>query len=381
MSRYFTEDHEWVDVDGEIGTVGISDYAQGQLGDIVFVDVPEEGKELTKGDEAAVVESVKAASDVYSPVSGTVIEGNAALADEPALVNSDPESDGWFFKLTLTDLDELDELMDEAAYEAFVANLYPRPASGRGVKDPMTVNAASRWDPQAYAANAAFVPALGAPVLALLAPRPGERILDIGCGDGVLTRRIVEAGAEVVAAARAKGLDARVQDCQALAFGPEFDAAFSNAALHWMLDKGAVARGVFAALRPGGRFVGEMGGDGNVAAVWRGVHAELAERGRPIRAEDTHWYPTVEDFTATYAAAGFVAIDARLIERPTPLPGGIAGWVRTFRSGLMDIDAIPAAEQDAIAEGVERRLAPELLTDSGWVADYVRLRFTMRKPT
>ena len=123
MSRYFTEDHEWVDVDGEVGTVGISDYAQGQLGDIVFVDVPEEGKELTKGDEAAVVESVKAASDVYSPVSGTVIEGNAALADEPALVNTDPEGDGWFFKLTLTDTSELDGLMDEAAYEAFVAKL------------------------------------------------------------------------------------------------------------------------------------------------------------------------------------------------------------------------------------------------------------------
>ena len=123
MSRYFTEDHEWVDVDGEIGTVGISDYAQGQLGDIVFVDVPAEGKQLAKGDEAAVVESVKAASDVYSPVSGTVIEGNGALADEPALVNSDPEAEGWFYKITLTDLDELDELMDEPAYEAFVAKL------------------------------------------------------------------------------------------------------------------------------------------------------------------------------------------------------------------------------------------------------------------
>ena len=123
MSRYFTEDHEWVDVDGDIGTVGISDYAQSQLGDIVFVDVPEEGKQLTKGDEAAVVESVKAASDVYAPVSGTVIEGNAALAEEPALVNSDAEADGWFFKLTLSDQDELSELMDEAAYEAFVAKL------------------------------------------------------------------------------------------------------------------------------------------------------------------------------------------------------------------------------------------------------------------
>jgi glycine cleavage system H protein len=123
MSRYFTEDHEWVDVDGDIGTVGISEYAQEQLGDIVFVDVPEEGKEVTKGDEAAVVESVKAASDVYSPVSGTVIEGNAALGDNPGLVNEDPEGDGWFYKLTLTDTDELKDLMDESAYAAFVAKL------------------------------------------------------------------------------------------------------------------------------------------------------------------------------------------------------------------------------------------------------------------
>lgn len=123
MSRYFTEDHEWVDVDGDIGIVGITEYAQSQLGDIVFVDVPEEGKELTKGDEAAVVESVKAASDVYSPVSGTVIDGNAALADTPGLVNEDPEGDGWFFKLTLSDTDELGELMDEIAYQAFVAKL------------------------------------------------------------------------------------------------------------------------------------------------------------------------------------------------------------------------------------------------------------------
>ncbi len=123
MSRYFTEDHEWVDVDGDIGTVGISEYAQEQLGDIVFVDVPDEGKELTKGDEAAVVESVKAASDVYSPVSGTVIDGNSALADTPGLVNEDPEGDGWFYKLTLSDPEELSELMDEIAYQAFVAKL------------------------------------------------------------------------------------------------------------------------------------------------------------------------------------------------------------------------------------------------------------------
>ena len=123
MSRYFTEDHEWVDVDGDIGTVGITDYAQSQLGDIVFVDVPEEGKALTKGDEAAVVESVKAASDVYTPVSGVVLEGNSALEDNSGLVNEDAEGEGWFFKLTISDTSELDELMDDAKYADFVSKL------------------------------------------------------------------------------------------------------------------------------------------------------------------------------------------------------------------------------------------------------------------
>ena len=123
MSRYFTEDHEWIEVDGDTATVGITTYAQEQLGDIVFADVPAAGTELTKGNDAAVVESVKAASDVYAPVSGTVIEGNGALGDDPALVNSDPEGAGWFFRLTLADAGELEGLMDEAAYKAFVAAL------------------------------------------------------------------------------------------------------------------------------------------------------------------------------------------------------------------------------------------------------------------
>lgn len=123
MSRYFTQEHEWIEVDGEVATVGITEYAAGQLGDIVFVDVPEEGKQLAKGDDAAVVESVKAASDVYTPASGTVLEGNAALADNPALVNEDPEGEGWFFKLTLRDDSELEELMDEDKYAAYVARL------------------------------------------------------------------------------------------------------------------------------------------------------------------------------------------------------------------------------------------------------------------
>jgi len=123
MPRYFTQDHEWIDVEGEVGTVGITEYAQGQLGDIVFVDVPADGRDLSKGDEAAVVESVKAASDVYTPASGRVLEGNPALADDPSLVNSDAEGEGWFFRLTLSDSSELEELMDEGAYEAFVAKL------------------------------------------------------------------------------------------------------------------------------------------------------------------------------------------------------------------------------------------------------------------
>ena len=123
MSRLYTQDHEWIDVAGGVATVGITDYAQGQLGDVVFVDLPDSGRAVTKGGEAAVVESVKAASDVYAPVSGTVTESNPALADDPSLVNSAPEAEGWFFKLTLSDASELAGLMDKAAYDAFVASL------------------------------------------------------------------------------------------------------------------------------------------------------------------------------------------------------------------------------------------------------------------
>lgn len=123
MSRYFTEDHEWIDLDGDIATVGITEYAQEQLGDVVFVELPEPGRVVSKGDDAAVVESVKAASDVYAPVSGEIIEGNADLEGEPSLVNSDAEGDGWFFRMTLSDTSELDGLMSEAAYAAFVDKL------------------------------------------------------------------------------------------------------------------------------------------------------------------------------------------------------------------------------------------------------------------
>ena len=123
MSLYFTKEHEWVRVEGDTATVGISDHAQEQLGDIVFAEVPETGKRLTKGQEAAVVESVKAASDVYSPVSGEVTDGNSKVADDPSIVNSDPEGEGWFFRLKLDNPGELDGLMDEAAYRDWVKTL------------------------------------------------------------------------------------------------------------------------------------------------------------------------------------------------------------------------------------------------------------------
>jgi len=123
MSLYFTREHEWIRVDGDIATVGISDHAQAALGDIVFAEVPAIGKILAKGDDAAVVESVKAASDVYAPIGGEVIEGNAAIESDPALINRDPEGEGWFFKMKGINAAELEGLMDEAAYRDWVKTL------------------------------------------------------------------------------------------------------------------------------------------------------------------------------------------------------------------------------------------------------------------
>jgi SAM-dependent methyltransferase len=254
------------------------------------------------------------------------------------------------------------------------------------------VNTASRWSPTDYARSAAFVPALGDAVLQMLAPRPGELILDVGCGDGALTQRIAEAGAkvigldsspEMVEAARGRGLDAFVADAEAMElerFG-QFDAVFSNAALHWMLDPDAVASGIFRALRGGGRFVGEMGGEGNLAILRRALRDELTARGYEMPAQDPAWYAGVEDFTRLYRLAGFDDIRAQLIERPTPLPGGVADWVRTFRAGLMDVAMVPEWERGDVAQAVEARAAPALRrTDGSWCADYVRLRFSLRKP-
>jgi SAM-dependent methyltransferase len=254
------------------------------------------------------------------------------------------------------------------------------------------VNTANRWSPADYAKNAAFVPRLGDAVLQLLNPRPGELILDVGCGDGVLTERIVEAGArvigidsseEMVEAARARGIDAFVADAEDMdveRFGA-FDAAFSNASLHWMLDADAVACGVFKALREGGRFIGEMGGEGNLLTLRRALREELTGRGYVMPEQDPSWYAGVEEFTRLYHTTGFSDVHAELIPRPTPLPGGVQDWVKTFRAGVMDMAMVPGFERDDIAAAVEARVAPELRQpDGSWNADYVRLRFSMRKP-
>lgn len=245
------------------------------------------------------------------------------------------------------------------------------------------------WDPDGYARNARFVSDLGAPVAELLAPQAGERILDLGCGDGALTVKLAAVGCDVVGvdvsapqveAARRLGLDARVADGARLDFDAEFDAVFSNAAIHWMKPPDVVIAGVWRALRPGGRFVAEFGGYGCVETIKRALIDALHRRGIDGDALNPWYFPTVEDYSARLARRGFTVRYIALIPRPTPLPTEINGWLETFAQSFMEPLA-NSARADFIDE-VREALRPELCDAHGgkWFADYVRLRFAADKP-
>lgn len=263
----------------------------------------------------------------------------------------------------------------------------PRVANTRSTMSLPTTSADQRWNPDQYARNARFVADLAGPVLELLAPHAGERILDLGCGDGVLTARLAASGCDVVgvdssaaqvAAARARGVRAECQDGAALAFVGQFDAVFSNAALHWMRDPDAVIAGVHRALVPGGRFVGEFGGHGGLAQIRAALRSALAARGRDEAALCPWYFPTAADYRARLEAGGFTAIAVDLIPRPTPLPGDITAWLETFAQ--VYLNALPPESRPAFIAEVQDRLQPVLQDRDGlWTADYVRLRFAARR--
>jgi trans-aconitate methyltransferase len=247
--------------------------------------------------------------------------------------------------------------------------------------------ASQTWDPDRYARNARFVSDLAAAVVELLDPRPGERILDLGCGDGVLTAKLLAMGCSVVGvdgsaaqieAARKLGLDALVMDGEKLSFDAEFDAVFSNAALHWMRKPEAVISGVWHALRPGGRFVAEFGGHGCVAKIKKALVGALNRRGLDGEAAVPWYFPTVEDYSTLLKNAGFTITTIALIPRPTPLPGDVTGWLETF--GESFTACLEPAERPAYIAEVREALRPQLTDSEGkWTADYVRLRFAAIK--
>lgn len=244
------------------------------------------------------------------------------------------------------------------------------------------------WKSETYAKNARFVSDLGMPVVKWLNPRAGERILDLGCGDGALTVKLQELGCKVVGvdsspdfiqSAKLLGLDARLLDGHQLHFTNEFDAVFSNAALHWMKQPDQVIAGVWQALKPGGRFVGELGGYGNISTIEAALHIALKKRNIDPDPINPWYFPTVEDYHSRLQARGFKVNEIVLTPRPTPLPTDIRGWLATFANPFTA--AIAPSERDTFLTEVIASLRPALYDASGqWFADYVRLHFSADKP-
>jgi len=245
------------------------------------------------------------------------------------------------------------------------------------------------WDPERYARNARFVADLGAPVVDLLAPRAGERILDLGCGDGVLTAKLASMGCEVVGvdasaaqidAARKLGVDARVMNGEALDFNSEFDAVFSNAALHWMRNPAKVIAGIHRALRPQGRFVAEFGGKGNTGELLMAVQHAWAKLGLAGPAPHPWYYPSVAEYAGLLEQQGFEVTHATLFDRPTPLDDGERGlrnWLEMFGSAF--VEGLPEAARERLLVEIERELRPKLFHDDHWVMDYRRLRVVAKR--
>jgi len=241
------------------------------------------------------------------------------------------------------------------------------------------------WDPKTYSQNGAFVHGLAGGVLEWLAAKPGENILDLGCGDGQLTERValsganvvgVDASPEMVRASRERGIEAIEASAETLPFDSDaFDAVFSNAAPHWVRDHDAMMSQVHRVLKPGGRFVAEMGGHGNIAAIHVALIAVLERHGFGEREEGVNYYPTPESYGRRLTGHGFEVKQMALIPRPTPLAeGGMSGWLRTFRRGVLD--GLPETLREVVVEETSKLLASALRDEEGnWTADYVRLRF------
>ncbi len=245
------------------------------------------------------------------------------------------------------------------------------------------MSSSTSWDPKSYSENARFVSDLGEPLVGLLQPQSGERILDLGCGDGALTEKIAAAGCLVVAidfslaqlqAARRRGLTVALMDGQRLALRPRFDAVFSNAVLHWMKRPELVLQGVASCLKPHGRFVGELGGQGNVETIRAALHASLRLRAIDPWSVDPWYYPSAEEYSEWLKRFGFTVHYIELIPRPTKLPGDIAAWLEIFAQPF--IKAVREEERGELLSEIRTKLAPALQKSDGtWYGDYVRLRF------